>query len=161
MVKIKVTSIGKGNYLKANIELKLKEQCFQSWASSSQGGWWHHFMLWHQWTSELFCFRQNDLWNASFQTRPNFLPAVDKAKLLVGVDTFPTPGSALILAIPLCAETTHIAPFQNYWGFVGWSGEQRSRIRKGCFGGLRNRISLPPKYQLFSQAAVLLWKRDN
>ena len=74
-----------------------------------------------------------------------------KRNYCLDLTLFPTAGFASILAPQsVRATTTHMATFLNYWGL--WvEVEDKEAEQERVVESLRNHISLPPKYQLFSQ----------
>ena len=87
-----------------------------------------------------------------FKQTQLFACDVDKAKLLLRLDTF-SHGRVCINPCTTVRQSqnhTHMTTFLNYWGL--WvEVEDKEAEQERVVESLRNHISLPPKYQLFSQ----------
>ena len=90
--------------------MNLKEQCDECSASSSQGGIISCF------DARPFLLLPKRPVKSKFSNRPNFLPDVDKAKLLVRVDTF---SHARVPALILASPKPHILQPSRIIGVCG------------------------------------------
>ena len=160
-----MTNIGKWNIPRQNLkEMHCSHRAlYWIWKSSAmsveQVGRWHHFMLWHCFDARPFLLSPKWPVKRQFST---FCRALTKQSYSGSSWHFFPRSPGLHWFLPHTPQLKpHILPaFQNYWGlWVGLENKERAVLELG--GGLRNHISLPPKYQLFSQPPVLLWKRDN
>ena len=90
------------------------------------------FLLSPKWP--VFCFPQNDPWNAEFSNKPNFLRVtLTKRNYCLDLTLFPTAGFASILAPQSvkAASTTHTWPPSWIIGVCGLKSRTKKQNKKG------------------------------